>query len=79
MLQVPSTLLYRASRDGFKYADWVPRCVGKGPTMTLVQVSRHGRHIQTSAIAMDGASAAIVSTLIDACGWLNYFAVNFLR
>ena len=39
-VQVPSGLIYRASRDGFKFDDWLTRCAGKGPTMTLVKVSR---------------------------------------
>lgn len=30
-----ATLLYRASRDGWKYADFHSRCDGKGATVTL--------------------------------------------
>jgi hypothetical protein len=37
-VQVPTKLLYRATRDGFRRADWDARCLGKGPTMTLVKV-----------------------------------------
>ena len=47
--QIPSRLLYRASRDGFEFDDWKARCAGKGPTMTLVKVSRpQPRRIQSA-------------------------------
>jgi hypothetical protein len=38
-LQVPSALIYRASRDGFQRKHWDTRCMGKGPSMTLIKVS----------------------------------------
>ena len=37
---MPSTLIYRATRDGFKFDDWQRCCLGKGPTMTLIKVRR---------------------------------------
>ena len=49
-VQVPSKLIYRATRDGFKLEDWEARCLGKGPTMTLVQVSRSQRTEVTPAL-----------------------------
>ena len=37
--QYEPRLLYRATRDGFKAADFWRCCAGKSPTLTLVKVS----------------------------------------
>ena len=30
-------LLYRGSKDGFQHEDFISRCGGKGPTITLIE------------------------------------------
>lgn len=42
--QAGAQLLYRATRDGFSAADFWRCCVGKGPTLTLIKVSRSTPH-----------------------------------
>ena len=68
-MQVPSNLIYRATRDGFRFDDW-KRCVmGKGPTMTLIKVSRlQARRIQFGSarcwVPLDGGLISSPPVLI---------------
>jgi hypothetical protein len=39
---MPSKLVYRGSRDGFKGPDWASKCLMQGPTMMIVKCSGTG-------------------------------------
>ena len=48
--QDEAKLLYRGSRDGWTYKDWVAKCADQSNTLTLIKVSQRWPRISTRRV-----------------------------